>query len=610
MELKFIFTSAVFALLFQNTPSAASVFGIDFGGEYIKLAGPKNNNIDVVLNEQSHRKSPNFIGFRGDERYFSSDAKSLAPRFPDNMFPAVNLLIGTGFNHTDRLHTYQEELYHRGGTLVPTEENTSNPLRQSIHTVAFKTGKNPVTTYTAETLTGMLFSFMQRTVKLDVGQNINTAVATVPASFDWGQRQALIDAARLGGVELVGLIHVTTAVALQYGIQNRGFEKPITMMVYDMGAYKTDAGVYTFTPPPDESERKGKKVKNIEAYGTLKLEALATDKTLGGRAFDACIAKMIEDRYVSEKKNAKRVLGGKTEADRKAVISLMRAANKVKETLSANSFLNVDVEGIAGSQSYQTKVTREEFEAQCAPLFARAVNVAKRAAQLAGIEDPAALDAVELMGGGARVPKTLEVLQQWRGKAIDRTLNSDEAAALGAGFYAGMVSGRFHMKSFKIVESIFAADTDKAYFFQLEPKDASSSSAESGGESSAGETKIRRLYSASSNVGSRKSITLTREKGFTVKLFLAPNGTDFSDPKTALADPAVELESILNVTGIERALSEVPYWRQPPPKKKKKSTLEKDMDRLDELFKNSDFLKEEGGEGENAKEGEGEDDAW
>jgi hypothetical protein len=72
-----------------------AVFSLDLGTDSIKVAAPKyNSTIDIVLNEQSRRKSPSMIGFRKHSRYVAEEAKNLVPRFPSLMVPSPHLTAG------------------------------------------------------------------------------------------------------------------------------------------------------------------------------------------------------------------------------------------------------------------------------------------------------------------------------------------------------------------------------------------------------------------------------------------------------------------------------------------------------------------------------------
>jgi molecular chaperone DnaK (HSP70) len=539
----------VIAVALLSVAAHAAVMGIDMGSENIKITAPKNNNIDVVLNEQSHRKSANYIGFRGEERFFAAEAKAFAARFPDNMFPAPILLVGSTMEHGCVAKRYRDTLHHcialeKSADLV----NATVGAVEDGETVSFqmdgislRTGSNPSIAYPAESLLGMMFAYVRRTVRKDTKLKIKDAVVTVPAYFNHRQRQAVVNSAALAHVNVVGLMHGTTASALQYGLQNQGFgNETLTVLVYDMGASKTDVGVYTYAPA---STKKGKKVKNSEAYGTITTRAIVSDSRLGGRVFDTCIAEEIDRRFQAETKLPS-VLAGETLAQRKAIISLMRTANKMKEVLSSNKVAPVKVEGMAPGKDFMAKMSREEFEKVCRPLFERSVALVDQALDRANtvLDDGEApitlkgMKAFELMGGAPRIPHLVGLLSEKFGKPVDRTLNSDEAASLGAGFYAGVLTNRFRIKSFAIVEKVLPTLADHSVAFSLSARPENPDEA----------PKPRTLFNGSA-VGSRKSITVNRTGDFTVTLYNAYGNVTKAD-------------YVVNVTGVDAALRQVAYY--------------------------------------------------
>ena len=532
---------------------SASVMGIDLGGEFIKLTAPKNNNIDIVLNEQAHRKIYHHIGFRADERYFGEDAKNFAARFPDNMFTLLHRLVGVPFNDTKTRQWYRDDMAHKAELVEtvnvnPNVTEVASSSNASTGTVSFKTGSNPTIAYTAETLMGMMFGYLRDTAEKDTKLKIRDAVVTVPSFFTARQRQALIDSAALGGVNVVALMHSTTATALQYGLQNRGFgNETVHVLIFDMGSTRTEVGVYTFSPPPAPAKSGGVKQKLSEAYGTMTTRAIVADPFLSGRVLDACLAKLLERRAVAAMKpTIQPVLSGSTLPHRKAIISLLRAANKIKETLSVNKITPATVESIAPDREFNTRVTREEFEQECKPLFDRAAALLPLALQRAGIK-PEELHAAELMGGAGRIPRLLDSLSAGRGKAIDRTLNADEAAAYGAGFYASVVSGRFRVKSFLVVENIFPLDISQSFVgFSLSPSTTGAAPT------------LRPLFPVGSTIGQRKSISLNRTEAFDLAVYRA------SSPDAVLGSPAAVHDFTIHVDGIADALKTVNFYAPTP----------------------------------------------
>lgn len=592
----------------------ASVMGIDLGLETIKMAAPKNNNMDIVLNEQAHRKSWNAVGFRGEERYFAEDAKNFAARFPDNMFLGITRIVGTLHNDTAMIDWYRNQMNFKAelgefkgffetakknkkggkksngagsaddvaasdavGSAAAADADGSEASSKTpvgtFGTLQATTGKNPTTSYSTETLTAMIFTYIKSTVEKDSKLKISDAVVTIPAHLDRRQRQALIDAADIAGVRVIALLHSTTAVALQYGMNRKGFgNETVTIMVVDVGAGHTDVGVYTFSPTPVPKEDGGKggkkggagagsKIRNSEALGTITTNAIVSTNEVGGRAFDTCLAKHIENKFMEQEakagnKKAERVLGGATLTHRKAVVSLMRGANKAKEMLSSNSVAPIVIEGINQDKDFSVTIDRKEFETACASLIATVPKIVAEAARRAGITDPATeLHAMEMFGGGVRVPKLLEQLSAWRGKPVDRTLNGDESAALGAGFAAGSLAGRFRIKSLAINETLGATDdqavVERNITFVLTPKPPAKSSADA--------PKHRSLYSTHSRFGARKSVTVNRNEDFGLYIYnsFAQTAAESNGNKEVSHEQSRTLERLVNVTGIQAALDSV-----------------------------------------------------
>lgn len=284
------------------------------------------------------------------------------------------------------------------------------------------------------------------------------AALTIPVHATVAQRQALIDAASLAGLRVVRLVHSTTGAAVQlaYMKAEQVFlpDKPQYVMVYDMGSQQAEVAVYSFTAVPASVARK------VKVRGSIELKALVGSRTLGGAAFDECIAAQWDELYFNHSLLAG-VGRASTEVARRAAAkqrgSLLRAAHKAKETLSVNQEAHITLDGVHADpelfrRAAQTRqqgtvsvspdgllslrYTRAEFERTCASLFDAAVALRDDAIAATGglVASVAALDRFEVVGGGTRIPRLLQRLSEgYRGEQnlVDRTLNSDEAAVLG-----------------------------------------------------------------------------------------------------------------------------------------------------------------------------------
>jgi molecular chaperone DnaK (HSP70) len=76
-----LFAFLLSAVLLASWPSEArgsmAVLGIDLGGEWFKMAVVSAGAYDIVLNEQSGRRTPNLLAFYQNERFFGNEAKPL-----------------------------------------------------------------------------------------------------------------------------------------------------------------------------------------------------------------------------------------------------------------------------------------------------------------------------------------------------------------------------------------------------------------------------------------------------------------------------------------------------------------------------------------------------
>lgn len=92
----------------------------------------------------------------------------------------------------------------------------------------------------------------------------------------------------------------------------------------------------------------------------------------------------------------------------------------MKQVLSANSEAPLSVEELHNGVDFRSRITREDFEAIAGDFFARAAAPLQSLLQ----RNPGAaknLSAVELLGGGTRVPRLQAVLSEaLGGRTLDR----------------------------------------------------------------------------------------------------------------------------------------------------------------------------------------------
>lgn len=412
-----------------------NVIGIDFGSENMKvgIVSP-GSPLEIVTNFQSKRKTPTCISFYKGERMFGSDAFALMPRKPELTFSKLFRMVGRAPEHP-----HLEEL-----------ESHYFPFEfYSNETVGVTSLKHEDSSFTPEELLAMMMQHAKEMTKNYGGKTIKDCVLTVPSSFSQHERMALFTAAAIADFNVLSLIEENTAAALNFGM-DRNFDEPTTVLFYNMGSSSTQVTIVNFTSlVVKDTSTKNKTISQFEIIGK------AWDSHLGGFSFDIALAEVLADRF--NEAWIKKASKGGVKVDPKdfeirkftrPMTRLRLEALKVKEVLSANAEYPIKIEQLHADVDLITKVTRVEFETYAASLFARTTAPIDEALKMAGItlKD---VSAVELIGGGVRVPKIKKLLEEYFSAGdleLGQHLNGDEAMALGAAFRAANLSTAFRVR--------------------------------------------------------------------------------------------------------------------------------------------------------------------
>lgn len=85
----------------------------------------------------------------------------------------------------------------------------------------------------------------------------------VPAFWTQEQRQAMLDAAKLAGLNVLSLLNENTAVALHYGLDKQITEEPFSAIFYDLGASTLVVSLATYHSVVDS--KKNKTIRTVYA---------------------------------------------------------------------------------------------------------------------------------------------------------------------------------------------------------------------------------------------------------------------------------------------------------------------------------------------------------
>ncbi|KAF0686372.1 Aste57867_21816 [Aphanomyces stellatus] len=419
------FLLAAVALFQAPTVVESSVAGVDFGGEFFKIALVKPGRpFEIVTNIHSKRKTETIVSFNGEERLFGADAMNIEVRRPQVAYSQIRRLLGTTVTHPIVESMTKNEYFPY--TL------THNLTRGSVglqHTAE--------QTFHAEELVAMVFTHAKQITNDFAEAPIRDWVVTVPMYFAEAQRQAVIDAAEIAGIRVLSLIDENTAAALHHGVSLDAPEpgKPERVLFYNFGSTSLQVSLveYTSRIVPDGF----KKNKTIIDFEVL---AKAWDETLGGSQFDLRLADKFADEF-----NQKLKTGEDVRQIPRAMAKLRAAARKTKIVLSANEEIPVVVPSLHADLDFKGHAKRSEFEALCADLFARVLAPVDAVMAKSGLSKSDLKD-IEIIGGAVRIPKVQALLKEYFDRDLGQHLNGDEAMALGAAFHGANLSTSFRVR--------------------------------------------------------------------------------------------------------------------------------------------------------------------
>ena len=238
---------------------------------------------------------------------------------------------------------------------------------------------------------------------------VPAAVITVPAYFDEVRRKATMDAAEKAGFEVLRIINEPTAAALAYAASGRLKGR---VLVYDLGGGTFDVSIVDVSSSKDV---------NVIASGG--------DHRLGGHDFDVRLAEHF-DAVFKEK------TGLSLKGDPLAWHEALQEAEKVKKTLSKleSSPASLRKDG----RSLGLTVSRLEFDKLTRDLVSRTEMLVESALSEADLTEEQ-IDAVVLVGGSTRLAAVQSLLRTKFGREPLRSVNPDEAVALGAALQAAMI---------------------------------------------------------------------------------------------------------------------------------------------------------------------------
>ena len=381
----------------------SKIIGIDLGTTNSCVAVMENGEPVVIQNSEGGRTTPSIVGFtsKGD-RIVGSPAKNQMVTNPKNTVYSVKRLIGHRFN----------ELKGEATKLPYTVLDHGEDVRVQIEQNGEKKEFSP------QEISAFILQKMKKTAEDYLGETVTEAVITVPAYFNDAQRQATKDAGKIAGLDVKRIINEPTAASLAFGF-NKDQKQDRVIAVYDLGGGTFDISILEL------------------GDGVFEVKSTNGNTHLGGDDWDRAIINWLIDEF-------KKDTGIDLSNDAMAMQRLREAAENAKIQLSAQTTTDINLPFITadatGPKHLQKSLTRAQFEQMTDNLFEATKLPCEQALKDAGLTADQ-IDEVLLVGGSSRMPKVQEIVKQIFGKEGSRSVNPDEAVAVGAAIQGGVLQG-------------------------------------------------------------------------------------------------------------------------------------------------------------------------
>lgn len=376
------------------------VIGIDLGTTNSCVAVLEGGKSIVIPSAEGGRTTPSIVAFaKGNQRLVGQLAKRQAVTNAENTIYSIKRFIGRRWDETT------EERSRVPYECVTGRDNMVNVEIRGQH-------------YTSQEISSMILQKLKKDADDYLGEPVSEAVITVPAYFTDAQRQATKDAGTIAGLDVRRIVNEPTAAALAYGLDKQDDEQYI--LVFDLGGGTFDVSILQL------------------GNGVFEVKATAGNNHLGGDDFDNAVLQWMVENF-------KQTENIDLSVDKMALQRLREAAEKAKIELSSMLTTSINLPFItaddSGPKHLEAELTRAQFEDLTKDLTQATLQPLTQALNDCEI-DAKALEKVVLVGGSTRMPAIHRVIQQvFPNSQMERSINPDEAVALGAAIQGGVLGG-------------------------------------------------------------------------------------------------------------------------------------------------------------------------
>lgn len=364
-------------------------FGIDLGTSNSLIAKFDKGNVEVFKNPNGLKDTlPSVVGFRNDRILIGDQAKIYLQRDPHSVVSRFKRKMGTS-------ETFK----------IKSLDVSKSPVELSA--------------YILKELKGFIHS----------GDDLDSAVITIPASFDTVQSNATKEAGVQAGFTSVILLQEPIAASLAYANKEKNVDLNNTQwLVYDLGGGTFDVAL----------------VRILE--GELTVIDHEGDNYLGGTDFDALIVEKIVVPELEKHGQFSDLLAGmKSQSGKYNRLwqTLLLHAESAKVELSSKTSTEIDLGTISDLEDEAGNsidaiitITRSEFEAIVREAVDSTTDMMKQILTRNSLQSDD-LKFILMVGGSSYIPYVRKRVEEVMGIPVNTSIDPTSAVVIGAAYFAG-----------------------------------------------------------------------------------------------------------------------------------------------------------------------------
>ena len=371
--------------------------GVKFGSN-CSVGIWRNNKVEIIPNDIGSNTTPSIISFTRKDILIGKTAKNIMNINPKNTIYGINKLIGERFDDPE-IQEFIKSIPFK----VEKDLNSNKPIiiiEKEDETLKFL----------PEELYSMILVKLKEDAEKYLNTNIKNIIITVPANFNYNQRESIKNAVELAKLNLIEIMNEPTVACITYGFGELNKENHI--LVFQMGSSKLNISIL-----------------NVQNY-SFSIKTSVYDEKLGGDSFDN---KFVEYCFKKFKEKTKIDINTFDKERRKKIwLKVKNKCERQRIILSTSEYIPFQINDFIDGRCLSLSIERKDFEKICKSLFDGCIKLVEKALETTGLKKNE-IDKIIMSGGCSFMPKIQETMKKYfKGKRFYQDINPEEVYTYGA----------------------------------------------------------------------------------------------------------------------------------------------------------------------------------